>query len=1166
MGLREAKWVGKGLNTSGRPLNTFSPRSSASGSRAQAAVAVPEPPRKRSRRDSSPSNGGVPPEYVTSRFFPGSPRTRPPPAYEAGTPDDPYELRSTTSNASNGNNHRASPATASLPEYRQAQPRISSSARRKRRRRNRQLQPHIVPGDVVDLSSTGHQRSETPDSPDVLAREGDDGSPSPSPYRRLDTTPGRAPVRKRAQPSPPSEPHVKRSKPSLPPREPIDISEDELQAMSRPDAPPSGVVPKKRKTNFSGLLQSPKKTAGRSRGDMQVTDFVSPSKRSPIEPANDGQRKSLSLIGAVSGSYTWFREQSGEEARLLPRRISQRESGSTDADVFDLAILNADGETVEDPPTTRRSRLWLQISTAKIQSVRYAADSPYVSIQRSSSPSAPPTLTLRFASVEEAHGFTEVMPHRMLRVSPPSAPAGAERAVPSTKIAAEIPFKGVDGDGEKTGLGESGKVKDRMLRIYDAIDVSRQAKSASSPSDPPPLRTYGNRETRRSGRPSPGPVAAETARSREPWTASNPSWMDGWHQSLVYPATGKNRATVDAADIPRLDDGEFLNDNIISFYLRYLQVQSEKERPGLLSRVHIFSSFFFEKLKASTRNRYDGVRSWTAKIDLLSYDYIVVPVNENAHWYLAVICNVSRALPGAQDGGSPERSKDGAAAEANLPAVEERVRRISIGSGSLTTPVRATRAADTNSPPPRTPTPSRQYSSSSSSRPRPPRRSTGGGEPDAKEPKIITLDSLGSAHPSTCRILREYLAEEAKDKKGVELAFSPSGMTAKGIPEQDNFCDCGVFVLGYMEELMRDPDAACAKLLRREPLGWDVNPVRLRARIRDLLFDLQREQKERHDMEKAERKRAKREKREKTEKTRTPSAATSAAASPAASAAPAPAAAAVTSSDEQTSADKTASLPYDTEQPETGDGETEEDNGHVTSHHRHHHQQQQQQQQGRGRQDVETRESPRAVDRIGDEDTSSKKDDQSWVDSEHLHDAKTTTSHDQGPTTLKSRATSPEWMDTPPPPLPAAPTTRHSPTTAAPAPAPTTFVERIPSSASEDDGESSRGHRTRKTSDEITARQTRPVVQSIEINDDDDGDDAGSKSAAVTPRQARSRPQHRHSVSASFSRRLRKPDVIVDVDAPPDVDTDMEVKMGVDPTRRKPEYHGIERFRDEDQI
>lgn len=328
----------------------------------------------------------------------------------------------------------------------------------------------------------------------------------------------------------------------------------------------------------------------------------------------------------------------------------------------------------------------------------------------------------------------------------------------------------------------------------------------------------------------------------DPWTQKNSGWQTQWKSSLVYPATGKNRATVDVDDIARLDEGEFLNDNLISFYLRYLQAELEQKRPEVLKKVHIFSSFFFEKLKSSAR--YEGVKSWTAKIDLFSYDYIVVPVNEHSHWYLAIICNVGEILPEAQ---YSEQDKVGCQdGEAGHMSTSKGSR-----SPAQTQPI----PIDDDLSSPRTvrilddvPSPTRLSPEQLKLR-----RLSGGSPSKAntKTPKIITLDSLDGSHSGTCKTLKTYLENEAQDKKGIELPFLPGGMKGKDVPRQDNFCDCGVFVLGYMEEFLKDPDEAARRLLEKEKLDWDIRPRELRTKIRDLLFSLQREQQVRSAEEQA---------------------------------------------------------------------------------------------------------------------------------------------------------------------------------------------------------------------------------------------------------------------------------------------------------------------------
>ena len=114
-----------------------------------------------------------------------------------------------------------------------------------------------------------------------------------------------------------------------------------------------------------------------------------------------------------------------------------------------------------------------------------------------------------------------------------------------------------------------------------------------------------------------------------------------WDGPLIYPAIGSNRTYVDVTDIERLDEGEFLNDNIISFSLRRL----EESHSDLKKRVHIFNTFFYTTL--STKNgkkafNYDAVKRWTKSIDIFSYPFVVVPVNANFQWFVTIICNLDK--------------------------------------------------------------------------------------------------------------------------------------------------------------------------------------------------------------------------------------------------------------------------------------------------------------------------------------------------------------------------------------------------------------------------------------------------------------------------------------------------------------------------------------------
>ncbi|OCL13615.1 hypothetical protein AOQ84DRAFT_97497 [Glonium stellatum] len=54
----------------------------------------------------------------------------------------------------------------------------------------------------------------------------------------------------------------------------------------------------------------------------------------------------------------------------------------------------------------------------------------------------------------------------------------------------------------------------------------------------------------------------------------NPGLGPKWDQPVIYPPTGRRRAHVDFDDLLRLDDGEFLNDNLIDFYMKCVSQSS----------------------------------------------------------------------------------------------------------------------------------------------------------------------------------------------------------------------------------------------------------------------------------------------------------------------------------------------------------------------------------------------------------------------------------------------------------------------------------------------------------------------------------------------------------------------------------------------------------------
>lgn len=311
-----------------------------------------------------------------------------------------------------------------------------------------------------------------------------------------------------------------------------------------------------------------------------------------------------------------------------------------------------------------------------------------------------------------------------------------------------------------------------------------------------------------------------------------------WKNDLVYPVSDKKVAVVPFEDLRRLNDDEYLNDNLISFFVQYLEAYLEKTKTDAWRRIYFFNSYFFDTLTRTPKGKkginYGGVSKWTKNLNLFKRDFVVVPVNENYHWYLAIICNLQCFLPEAErEVGTPSAhvDEDDTFAEQNDQRPQSHAEETQKSLAELS--ISDSETAQQNKTP----------SKKGRSRRKPPRLR----KYETDKPVIITLDSLGTQRSATCSILKQYIAAEAQNKLGLDIDVGRiQGMTAKEIPTQSNFSDCGLYLCMYLEQFVTDPDRFVYRILQRveSTQQWPqkVHSHELRSRLRDLLLELHRRQ------------------------------------------------------------------------------------------------------------------------------------------------------------------------------------------------------------------------------------------------------------------------------------------------------------------------------------
>ncbi|XP_029434962.1 sentrin-specific protease 7 isoform X2 [Rhinatrema bivittatum] len=283
---------------------------------------------------------------------------------------------------------------------------------------------------------------------------------------------------------------------------------------------------------------------------------------------------------------------------------------------------------------------------------------------------------------------------------------------------------------------------------------------------------------------------------------------------IVYPPPPtKGGLGVTREDLECLEHGEFLNDVIIDFYLKYLLM--EKVPKQLAERSHVFSSFFYRCLTRKEKNsteeisdlsaaqkRHQRVKRWTRHVDIFKKDYIFVPVNEESHWYLAVICfpSLEKTVYEDRQSESPSTLQP---RETRNPARKETV--IVFHDSSSREEEKLDEDSNEKSEDDEQRT---SLFSTNCENPKNALENNSRKLKVCKRPCILMLDSLRAGSlQNTVQMLREYLKVEWHVKKGTAREFSRSNMRdfCPRVPKQDNSSDCGIYLLQYVESFFQNP-------------------------------------------------------------------------------------------------------------------------------------------------------------------------------------------------------------------------------------------------------------------------------------------------------------------------------------------------------------------------
>lgn len=178
-----------------------------------------------------------------------------------------------------------------------------------------------------------------------------------------------------------------------------------------------------------------------------------------------------------------------------------------------------------------------------------------------------------------------------------------------------------------------------------------------------------------------------------------------------------------------------------------------------------------DKSKNIRQSRHSHVATWTKSVNIFEKDFIIIPINEKAHWYVVVICFANLAETDATDLYQPIRITSNDAEMEDVSVLDK-------GQPVKVYVSKKSEFSEINFL--------------------------------VFSPCILIFDSLESGRRvRVVDSLRQYLSQEYKSKYPELPArefnrFVIPASTVK-VPQQQNYVDCGLFVLQYIEHFFTDP-------------------------------------------------------------------------------------------------------------------------------------------------------------------------------------------------------------------------------------------------------------------------------------------------------------------------------------------------------------------------
>ncbi|XP_028754422.1 ubiquitin-like-specific protease 1D isoform X2 [Neltuma alba] len=124
---------------------------------------------------------------------------------------------------------------------------------------------------------------------------------------------------------------------------------------------------------------------------------------------------------------------------------------------------------------------------------------------------------------------------------------------------------------------------------------------------------------------------------------------------IYYPSSDDPESVeISYTDMDCLAPGGYLTSTIMNFYIRYLQQQASLTDRSVTDYLFL-NTYFYKKLKdagsykqSDRETFYVKFRRWWKGVNIFQKAYVLIPIHEDLHWSLAIIC-----IPDMEDESGP---------------------------------------------------------------------------------------------------------------------------------------------------------------------------------------------------------------------------------------------------------------------------------------------------------------------------------------------------------------------------------------------------------------------------------------------------------------------------------------------------------------------------------